>query len=154
MATAEVYVKWSNQGDGNRGAGAWGLFGQGQALGAHGIVALNQHAERSAWKDAWGGHNNIRTYVAANRARFAGARLQVKFWVDQQICPSCQKWLLIDVIAHLKQLSQANAGLIVELYAEVRFAGATNRVRVQRQTVWPVTVGHTAVYANLPDVYN
>lgn len=154
MATAEVYVKWSTQGDGNRGAGAWGLFGQGAAHGAHGIVALNQHAERIAWGQAWSGHNNIRTHVANTIGHFPGARLQVKFWVDQQICPSCQKWLIIDVIAHLKQLSRANPGLIVELYAEVRSVGATTRVRVQRQTVWPVTVGHTAVYANLPQVYN
>ena len=135
MANAEVYVKWANQGDGNRAQGGWSLRGSGAAMGADGLVALNMHAERRAWKEAWG-HNqptNLRTYVTSTRANFPHQRLHVKFWVDQQICPSCQKWLLVDVIAHLKELSRLNPGLIVELYAEVFFAGATKRVRVHRE---------------------
>jgi hypothetical protein len=152
MARAEVYGKWSTQGEGRRGSGGWSLFGTGLAAGGGGgIIALNQHAERVAWKEAWG---DIRTRVASTRASFGGAKYQVKFWVDQQICPSCQKWLIIDVISHLKQLSQQNGGLSVELHAEVLFAGVTRSVRVQRSTVWPVSIGHTANYADLPDVYN
>jgi hypothetical protein len=157
MATAEVYGKWSNQTDGNRGAGGWGFFGQAQTtMGAGGINPLNQHAERLAWRQAWGAGQgpNIRTHVASSRANFTGQRYQVKFWVDQQICSTCQKWLIIDVISHLKQLSQANPGLIVELYAEVLFAGQTRRVRVQRETIWPVQIGLKARYIDLPVQYN
>jgi hypothetical protein len=152
MANAEVYCKWANQGDGNRGAGAWSFRGDGQAaFGGGGIILLNMHAERIAWRTAW---PSIKAYVPASIGHFPGRRFQVKFWVDQQICPSCQKWLIIDVISHLKQLSQANLGLIVELYAEVLFNHVTRRLRVQRSTVWPVEIGHTATYNQLPMIYN
>jgi hypothetical protein len=151
MANAEVYCKWSNQGEGNRQAGGWGLHGSATAaFGGGGIIALNNHAERAAWRTAWPA---IKTYVANSIGNFPGARLQVKFWVDQQICPTCQKWLIIDVIGHLKQLTQTHRGLIVELYAEVIFAGVTRRVKVQRTTVWPVEIGNLATYDLLPMNY-
>jgi hypothetical protein len=151
MANAEVYCKWSNQGDGNRAAGGWGFQGHAvAAFGGGGIIALTMHAERVAWRTAWPA---IKAYVTAHINNFAGTRFQVKFWVDQQICPTCQKWLVVDVISPLKQLAQAHQGLIVELYAEVLFAGATNRVRVQRSTVWPMQIGNVAQYELMPDNY-
>ena len=156
MADAEVYCKWSNQGEGARGAGGWGLVGSGGAHGGGGgIIALSDHAERHAWKEAWGGEtrDNLRARVAATKASFEGEKFQVKFWVDQQICPTCQKWLIIDVIGHLKQLASLHK-VQVELYAEVKFAGETNKLKVTRLAVWPVTIGKTASYADLPSVYN
>jgi len=151
MASAEVYCKWANQGEGVRGGGAWSLRANALAAGGGGgIIALNMHAERVAWRTAWPA---IKAYVGQSIAGFPGQHLQVKFWVDQQICPSCQKWLIIDVIAHLKQLTQAHAGLIVELYAEVLFAGATRKVQVKRSTQWPVEIGNKATYDELPVIY-
>ena len=153
MATAEVYSKWSNQGNGNRGGGGWsGPHGIGTAQMGSSIVPLVRHAERVAWRQAW--PNSIRTHIQQSIANFPGQRYQIKFWVDQQVCPTCQKWMIIDVLSHLKLLNQTFPRLIVELYAEVHFAGTTNRVRVQRSTIWPVTVGHTALYVNLPQQYN
>ena len=78
----------------------------------------------------------------------------MKFWVDQQICPSCQKWMIVEVIAHLKQLPAEHAGLIVELYAEVRRMGTDHKIRVQRSAVWPGEVGLTARYEDLPVDYD
>ena len=86
-------------------------------------------------------------------ATFTGNYLEVKFWVDQQICPSCQKYLLVDVISHLKQLSQSHGGLRVDLFAEVMSHDGTNRVAVKRSTIWPLTVGKNSTFESLPDVY-
>lgn len=156
MAIGEVYCKWSSQGDGNRAAGAWALMGEGVAVQAGPVNALNQHAERLAWLEAWGRNtvHNLRARVTGSRENFPNDHFQVKFWVDQQICPSCQKWLLVDVIAHLKQLSAQFEGMRVELFAEVLRNGVTTRVDVKRSTVWPVNVGLTPNYADLPVVYN
>lgn len=151
MATAEVYYKWSNQEDGARHRGGWSRAADANAQGNNGIVALNQHAERQAWAAAWG---HIRLHVAVHIAQHAGDTFQVKFWVDQQICPSCQKWMLIDVVSNLKLLPWTHTGLGgVQLFAEVLFAGATQRVRVQRSKIWPVEVGFIARYEDLPDQY-
>jgi hypothetical protein len=159
MVTAEVYCKWSSQGDGNRGGGAWALMGLGTAnMGGGGGAtnALSNHAERLAWAAAWGRNtvNNLRVRVNDTRANFRGDNFQVKFWVDAQICPTCQKWLLVDVISHMKQLSALFGGMRVDLFAEVRASGATTRVDVKRSTVWPVSVAQIANYSELPKTYN
>jgi hypothetical protein len=152
MANAEIYCKWSNQNDGNRGSAGWGgPYGRGAAGGGGGIVALRNHAERVAWKEAW---PEIRQLVDDTIDNHEGHAFQVKIWLDQQVCPSCQKWMIIDVISHLKQLQHKYPKLRVELYAEVLRAGVTHRVRVQRSTLWPVNVGNKATYADLPVNYN
>ncbi len=157
MATAEVYVKWSNMGDGDRARGGWAKKGDGLAAGggAAGIIALGNHAERQAWKDAWGNqnHNNIRAYVAGSIANHANDTFEIKFWLDQQVCPACQKWMLIDVIAQAKLLKELHQGLIYKIYVEVQAHDGTHRIPLGRETVWPVTVGNKATYAELPDVY-
>ena len=152
MAIAEVYSKWSSQGAGVRGAGGWGRKGgPANAGGGGGVLAAAAHAEREAWREAW---PVIRTHVRASRVNFPADRYEVKIWVDQQICPSCQKWMIVEVIAHLKQLSTAHAGLRVELYAEVRRMGVDKKTRVQRSTVWDNDIGLTARYQDLPADYN
>ncbi|EUB75067.1 hypothetical protein PMI27_001243 [Pseudomonas sp. GM41(2012)] len=152
MANAEIYTKWRDQQGGNRGSGWSGPHGSASASGAEGIVELNQHAERLAWKAAW--PNAIRTFIRTSIKQFPNQPLQIKIWVDQQVCPSCQKWMVIDVISHLKLLKQEFPTLKVELYAEVLFARKTEKVRVQQSTVWPVTVGNQSTYQNLPEIYN
>lgn len=144
MARAEIYSKWGNQGDGYRGSGGWsGSHGNGMSGLAGAIAELDQHAERIAWREAC---SVIRRHINNTAANFIGETYQIKFWVDQQICPTCQKWMVVDVISHLKLLKQLHPGLKVELYAEVVFAGKTNRVRVQRSTIWPVEVGNRPRY--------
>lgn len=157
MANAEVYVKWSSQNDGIRGQGAWSQKGSGgaQGGGSSGVLDTRHHAERTAWKEAWGRNtqDNLRAHVTQTRGGFPNDRLQVKFWVDQQICPDCQKWLTVNVISELKQLAANHQGLVVELWAEVRFAGNTNRLRVTRTSTWPVTIGLVPTFADMPEDY-
>ncbi|NWL80870.1 hypothetical protein DM872_28855 [Pseudomonas taiwanensis] len=153
MANAEIYTKWSGQSDGSRRSGGWsGPHGSANATGAGGIVALNQHAERLAWKAAW--PSRIRAHIQQTIGNFPNQTYQIKIWVDQQVCPTCQKWMVIDVIGHLKLLQQSYPTLKVELYAEVLFAGVTRKIRVQRTTVWPVEIGNQSTYQNLPVIYN
>lgn len=92
--------------------------------------------------------------MTARRENFPDDNFQIKFWVDAQICPTCQKWLLIDIISHLKQLSAQFEGMRVDLFAEVRASVATTRVDVKRSAVWPVSVGQTANYSALAKTYN
>ncbi len=138
MANAEVYVKWSSLTDGDRSKGGWAFKGDGSASGKSGLVDTDDHAERKAWREAWGSDrkDNIRVYANDRPADFATDKLQVKFWVDQQICASCQQWLIVHVMRHLSSLK-----IPYDLYAEVKFNGHTNRVQVNRGAVWPVTIG-------------
>lgn len=150
MANAEIYSKWSSQTDGNRGGGGWsGPHGRGTAAfsTAGTISAVTNHAERVAWREAWIG--KIETHIRGSINNFLGQTYQIKFWVDQQICPDCQKWLIIDVITHLKLLPTKFPGLRVELYAEVLFSNVTRKVKVQRSTVWPVEIGLKRTFAEM-----
>lgn len=154
MARAEVYSKWSTQGNGNRGGGGWsGPHGTGEAAhaGGGGIIPINQHAERVAWRAAL---PNIRRHVQNTRDHFANDnKYQIKIWVDQQVCPTCQKWMVIDVISHLKQLKQTYPGIKFEFYAEVIFANVTRNIKVQRSTTWPVEIGNQPRYEDFPVNY-
>ena len=118
MARAIVYCRWENQG-GPTGQGGWSYMAEASAQGNTGIVALNAHAERKAWAVAWGPNNSgsgpVRGYLAGTIDKFKGKTFQVKFWVDQQVCPTCQKWMVIDVISHLKVLHVTYPQLVVEL---------------------------------------
>lgn len=152
MANAEIYTKWRDQPGGNRGTGWSGPHGHANASGAEGLVSLSLHAERLAWKSAW--PNAIRTYIRGSIKQFPGQPLQIKIWVDQQICPTCQKWMVIDVISHLKLLKMEFPTLKVELYAEVLFARTTTKIRVQQTTVWPKSIGNQSTYQDLPEIYN
>jgi len=131
MVKANVYVKFSSQ-------NAWsGPYGEGAAerkKGGGGVNADDAHAERKAWKGAW---HDVRVWVTANLESFPDDLVDVKFDVDAQICPSCQRWLIEDVIGHLKLLPRR-----VKLWAEVK--GTT--VEVKRTTVWPVEVGQCDTY--------
>lgn len=128
---AKVYCRFSSQ-------GAWsGPFGEGANFmqGGGGINAIGDHAERSAWKEAW---PRVREFVGANAENFGNDSAQVKFAVDAQICPDCQEWLVIHVIAHLKQL-----GPKAQLFAEVNGSSC----RVSRDAQWPTEVAQYATYA-------
>lgn len=142
MANADVYVRWSvngnkaiKKGDGKtwdfKGAGGWGHKGDGENAQGDGLV----HAERKAWKIAW---PKIRTFAAAPTPFDKTAcYLQVKFVVDQQVCPSCQRWMIVEVLSHLKSLKPQR----VLAYAEVHTTGKHDWVRIGRETDWPVHVG-------------
>ena len=79
-------------------------------------------------------------------------RFQVKFWVDQMVCPTCQKWMVIDVISNLKLLRH-KYGLRVELYAEVRTPSTTNKIRVKRSADWN-GVGQIRRFEDIQGGYN
>jgi hypothetical protein len=147
MAKSEVYARWSFNGnkavkkdDGNawdyKNSGGWGCYGEGSStLGQH-----TAHAERQAWKNGW---PKIRTYaqntVSEQKAKFPEAFFQVKFVVDQQVCPSCQRWMVIEVLMHLKQLKDIK--VIAIAYAEVHTAGTREWFRIGRDSNWPKEVG-------------
>ena len=155
MANAEVYVKWSDQTDGNRGSGAWALMSDGVASHQKQIIALDMHAERVAWADAWTDPTKIRA-AALKHKNHPDAIFEIKFWVDQQICPTCQRWMVVEVLSNLKGMKHILGleDLRWKAYAEVEHSIAWRnekgkldsakqvaRVRIGRETEWPETVG-------------
>ena len=143
MAQAEVFARWSWSGnqavtktDGKKWdfkrAGGWGSFGAGSSTLGEGTA----HAERQAWKEAW---PKIKAFALKpdTTGRNANSVFQVKFVVDQQVCPSCQRWMVVDVISHLKQLRPIKA----IAYAEVHTTGKSDWVQIGRETAWPTHVG-------------
>ena len=150
MANADVYVRWSalgnkavKKGDGKtwdyKATGGWSWKGDGSNAMGDGLV----HAERKAWKTAW---PTIPAYARVVTAFEKNEHfLQVKFVVDQQVCPSCERWMVIEVIGHLKLLRPAK----VIAYAEVHTAGGREWVRIGRETAWPVSVGNKSSWQDL-----
>jgi hypothetical protein len=69
--------------------------------------------------------------------------------VDAEIWPTCQKWLIIDVLGQLKSLT-----VPWKLHAEVKRGAQTFIMEVKRSAVWDVNIGQTAQYKDLPNVYN
>lgn len=154
MANAEVYCKWASQNDGDRGQGGWsGPFGSGGITMSKGggINPLANHAERQAWKVAW---PQVRQHLATTQGHFPNQEFEVKIWVDQAVCPACQKWMVVEVLRHLGQIPhQWNDIPGVKLYAEVTSGGSTGRVHVTRTAQWPVQVGNVATFGSMPAVY-
>lgn len=143
MANADVYARWSWSGgqavkktDGKKwdfkNSGGWSWLADGSSTLGEGTA----HAERQAWKTAWP------AIIALSRkpdstGKNATSVLQVKFVVDQQVCASCQRWMVVEVLSHLKQLRPIKA----VAYAEVHTTGEHDWVRIGRETEWPKHVG-------------
>ncbi len=156
MANVRIYSKWDQQGTWN---GPWATSTASYAVNSS-LVPVSSHAERLAWKEAW--PDKFRKHINDSLTFFPDTRTyEIKIWVDQQICPSCQKWMIINVISDLKQLKDyisrqpnpRNLPCKVNLWAEVRRQGTDNKIQVHRDTVWPGNIGFCEKYSDMPSVY-
>ena len=150
MANADVYTRWSingnravKKGDGKawdyKATGGWSWKGDGSNAQGEGLV----HAERKAWREAWPQIPAVAKAVTAFDKK--DYFFQIKFVVDQQVCPSCQRWMIVEVLGHIKLLRPAK----VIAYAEVHTAGDKEWVRIGRETAWPVVVGNKSNWQDL-----
>ncbi len=130
MVVAEVYAKFSTQ-------AVWsGPFGDGENVMQTGKVQdAGDHAERRAWKEAW---SAVRAFVTKAGGSFPNDRVDVKFKVDAQICPSCQCWLVENVATLLHDVN----GRTGRLFAEV--SGVEQRIG--RETIWALEIAQFTSY--------
>lgn len=98
--------------------------------------ALEDHAERKAWREAW---PELRRRVGMLGATTA---YSVTITVDATVCADCQKWMLVHAVRHLGQL-----GRPFTLYAEVPPEAPQP---VTRDAVWNVKVGQCKLWKAHP----
>lgn len=130
MAKAKVYFRFDGPGNGWQGP-----QGSGSSQQADGNSAAD-HAERQAWREA---QKTLQAWYDERKGDYAGQKVQVKIWVDQQVCPQCQLWMIAGVLRNL-----AKFAFKPELFVEVKSVGTTKITSaVTRHYVWPADIGQS-----------
>jgi hypothetical protein len=128
VAKAKVYFRFDGPGNGWQGP-----QGEGSSRQADGNTSRN-HAERQAWRQAGKG---LQAWYDQRVAHAADQGVEVKIWVDQVVCPSCQLWMIAGVLRNLGAFA-----FRPKLFVEVQGMGSIQMMEVTRNAIWPVNIGH------------
>jgi hypothetical protein len=161
MAHADIFTKWGDQPIQEVG----GDYGTGETSGQSGVYAAEDHAERKAWKSInW---KKIEHYIkiccspeGRNTPDSKGEYTQefdIVIAVDQQICASCQRWMVNLALPEMHTMVQhfnlpENIKLTYKLLASVqrkiKKKTAVYYVEVNKKSYWSSDVGSRPYYAN------
>jgi hypothetical protein len=135
MAKASVFTRFNKKDMG--WSGPWGTGESSMADHQRGVDNSSTHAERQAWEKAMAPANgqNIQAWFNAAERNFPELGVQIKIVVDQQVCPSCQQYILETVLTQMKTLKVGKRSL--QLFVEVN----KTIIGVARDTVWPKEIG-------------